>query len=295
MILASQNATAVKRPLLNRRQKHFVGNFFTYIALLIFVFIVDLPLIAMAGTAMKKENVALSSTSLLPKAGEWSFEAFGKVFTTTDFGRNLINSGIVSVCTTIGCILFASMAGYALSRYRGKFFSGYSVLLLMLQMFPQMLLLIPMFILYTKLGLMNTLYSVVISYTTMNLAFNIMMIQGFFDTIPRELEEAGKVDGCTGFQAYYRIILPISLPGIATVAIFTFLNAWNEFTFASLMLRKTELQTLTVGLTKFVQQYTTDWSKLMAASTIATVPALIFLVFTQKYLIQGLTAGAVKG
>ena len=290
-----QETAALKKPLLSRQTKHVIGYVITIVVILIIVFLMDLPLISMLGTALKEPRVSISSTSLLPKMGEWSVESFKNVFTTTDFGRNMINSAIVSVTTTFFCALIACSAGYALSRFRGKLFSGYSAMLLALQTFPQMLLLIPMFMLYTRLGLMNTLYSIIISYTTSNLAFNIMMVRGFFDTIPRELEEAGKVDGCTGFQAYLRIILPISLPGVATVAIFTFLNAWNEFTFASLMLRKTDIQTITVGLTKFVQQNTTDWSKLMAASAIATVPALFFLIFAQKYLIQGLTAGAVKG
>ena len=275
--------------------KPAAGKMITYISLIIVSFCMLLPLISMAGTAFKKGSVVLSSTSLLPGVKEWSLQAFIDVFTTTDFARNILNSIIVSVTTTICCIIVSSLAGYSLSRYKGRFFSFYLVMLLLLQMFPVMLLLIPMFILYTKLGLMNTLFSIIVSYTTSNLAFNIMMARGFFDTIPAELEQAGMIDGCSRFAAFYRIILPISVPGIATIAIFTFLNTWNEFLFASLMLRDSELFTITIALRKFVMQYTSNWSLLMAASTIITIPALIFLAFAQKYLVQGLTAGAVKG
>jgi len=129
----------------------------------------------------------------------------------------------------------------------------------------------------------------------MNLAFSIWMLKGFFDTLPQELEQAAMVDGCTRFGAWLRIVIPISLPGIGTVAIFTFINSWNEYTLASIFLRRDEVQTMTVGLQKFVLQFSSDWPLLMSASAMATLPTIIFLIFAQKLLIQGMTAGAVKG
>ena len=281
--------------LLSRRAKHRIGKLFAYLALFIIIFVVDLPLISMVGTAFKNQDAVLSTTSLFPQLGDWALQNFIDVFQKTSFGMNIVNSAIVSILATVFCVIIAAMAGYGLSRFRGKFFTGYSVLLLLMQMFPLMLLLIPMFMLYSSYGMVNNLSSLVIYYTASNLAFNIMMIRSFFDSLPRELEEAAKVDGCSGFVAFLRIIFPISLPGLITVSILTFLNSWNEYTFASLLLRKPDIQTLTVGLTKFVQQTDTNWGYLMAASTIAVLPALLFLAFAQKYLVQGLTAGAVKG
>jgi ABC-type glycerol-3-phosphate transport system permease component len=158
-----------------------------------------------------------------------------------------------------------------------------------------MLLLMPLYLIFRRLGLINTLGSVILSYITGNLAFSIWMLKGFFDTIPIELEQAAMVDGCTRFQAFRKVIIPLALPGVATVAIFTFINAWNEYTLASIFLRNDKILTMTVGLQRFIQQVRADWAQLMAASTVATLPTLLFLLFAQKYLIEGMTAGAVKG
>lgn len=259
------------------------------------VVLVDLPLISMIGTAFKRNDAVLTTTGIFPEWGDWSIENFTGVFTKTNFGQNIVNSLLISLFATVLSVLVASMAGYALSRFRGRFFSAYSALIFLMQMFPAMLLLIPMFVLFSKYNMVNQPVSVMIYYAASNLAFSIMMIRSFFDSIPYELEESGKIDGGTNFSVYIRVILPISLPGVATIGIMTFLNCWNEFTFASLLLRDTKVQTLTVGLTKFVQQSTSQWGYLMAASTIAVVPALLFLIFAQKYLVSGMTSGAVKG
>ena len=162
-------------------------------------------------------------------------------------------------------------------------------------MFPMMLMLIPLFLIYKALNLYNSPWSVIISYTCTNLPFSIWMLKGFFDSISFEIEEAAMIDGCSQMQTLRRIILPISMPGIATVGIFTFLNSWNEYTLASIFLRDQNIQTLTVGLQKFVMQNSNSWGEMMSAATIATIPTLIFLLFAQKYLISGLTAGSVKG
>lgn len=279
----------------SRETKRRIKNIAVFAALVMIVFVVDLPLISMIGTAFKKNDAVFTSTTMFPELGEWSIENFTGVFTKTDYERNIFNSLWISVLATAGSVLIACMAGYSLSRFKGRFFSLYSALLFLMQMFPLMLLLIPMFMLFTRYGMVNRPISVVIYYAASNLAFSIMMIRSFFDSIPAELEEAGKIDGGTNFQVYLRVILPVSLPGVATIGIMTFLNCWNEFTFASLLLRKAEVQTLTVGLTSFVQQTTSNWGYLMAASTVAVFPALLFLIFAQKYLVQGMTSGAVKG
>jgi len=272
-----------------------IKDFFTYVALIIVTYIMLVPLLAVFGTAFKERTQAMASTSIFPGWGEWSIESFISVVTRTAYMQNILNSIFVALTVTFCCIVIASMAGYALSRFRGKVFSGYAVLLLLLQMFPAMLLLLPLFIIFQTFGLTNSLWSLVISYTTLNLAFSIWMLKGFFDTIPQELELAAMVDGCTRFGAWIRIVMPISLPGIGTVAIFTFINAWNEFTLASIFLRRDELFTMTLGLQRFVQQFGADWPLLMAAAVIGSLPTIVFLLFAQKLLIQGMTAGAVKG
>ncbi|MDR1903668.1 MAG: carbohydrate ABC transporter permease [Treponema sp.] len=280
----------------NKKLARTIKSVFKHAFLLLAVYATALPFVSMVGTALKKPSIALSSSNLFPHSpDEFSLESFKIVMTKTGFGQNLLNSLIVTVLTVSACVLVTTCTGFALSRFRGRYFSVYSVMLLVLQMFPTMLLLLPLYIIFTRLRLVNTLGSVTLSYITTNLAFSIWMLRGFFDTIPVELEQSAMVDGCTRFQAFRRVIIPLALPGIATVAIFTFINAWNEYTLASIFLRKDSLLTMTLGLQKFVQQYGADWASLMAASTIATIPTLIFLFFAQKYLIEGMTAGAVKG
>lgn len=279
--------------MLTRKQRKLYGNLVTYIVLIILIFLINLPTLSMVGTALKAQDEALRTSSLFPRVPH--FENLYNVVVKTAFGRNVINSLIVSTSVTIFCIAIASFAGYAISRFRGGVFSFYSTLLLMLQMFPLILLLIPLFIIFKAMRLIDTPFSVILAYTAWNLPFSIWMLKGFFDSIPFDLEESAMVDGCSQFTSYLRIVLPISAPGISTVGIFTFVNSWNEYMLASIFLRSDEIKTITVGLQKFTQQYQTDWAGLMAASTISTIPTLIFLLFAQKYLIQGLTAGAVKG
>ena len=281
----------------NRRSVRFVVlRILKYIVLILAVFFTALPFLSMLGTAIKEKSIALASTSLLPTSfDQISFESFHSVLFKTTFGKNIVNSLVVAISSVILCTVVAALAGYAISRFRGRYFSFYSVMLLVLQMFPTVLILIPIFLIFTQIGLLNTLYSVIIVYSTVNLAFTTWMLVGFFDSIPNELEEAAMIDGSTKFRAFWQIVLPLALPGIATVAIFTFINAWNEYTMASIFLRQDAVMTMTVGLQKFVQQNTSDWTRLMAASTIGTIPALIFLFFTQRFLIAGMTAGAVKG
>jgi ABC-type glycerol-3-phosphate transport system permease component len=275
------------------RNRHLVKDVLTYLALVIIILIVDLPFLQMLSVSFKTRQEALGSTKFFPS--RINLENIKAVWLRTDFSRNILNSVIVALSTTICCIVIAIIAGYALSRFRGKVFSGYAILLLLLQLFPSVLLLIPLFVIFTSLNLVDTLFACILAYTTGNLAFSIWMVKGFMDSIPFDLEEAGMIDGCTQFKAFTKIIVPISMPGISTVGIFTFINSWGEYTLASILLRSDKNITLTLGLQKFVLQFTSDWPSLMTASSIATIPTILFLVFAQKYLIRGMSAGAVKG
>ena len=263
-----------------------------FLLLAFLAFLVNIPNISMIGTALKPFGGYMSDTSLFPLKPDLSM--INKVLFSTSFGQYLWNSVIIALAVVAFCVVFASCAGYALSRCRGKVFSGYIVFLLILQMFPLVLVLIPLFWIKT-LGLVDNQLSVAISYIAINLPFATWMLKGFFDSISIEIEEAAFIDGMGPAQSFLKIMLPLSLPGIATVAIFTFNNCWNEYMLASVFLRSNELQTMTIGLQMFQVQNNADWSTMMAASTIALIPSIIFLVFMQKYIVQGLTAGAVKG
>lgn len=278
-----------------RGEKRMVNKIVTVIGIMILVSLIDLPLIAMLGTSLKKESMVLTTNTLFPAMGDWSIENYVGVLTRTKFGRMIFNSMFMAVSATVLCVILSTCAGYALSRCRGPFIKFYSVLILVIQMFPMMMMVIPTFVMFSRMGLANNLGTVILYNTQKNLAFDILMIRRFFDSLPRELDEAAKIDGANRFGAFCYVLLPLSLPGVATIGIITFLNAWNEYTFASLLLRKPEIQTFTVGLQNFVQETSANWGHLMAASAIGVVPALAFLVFAQRYLVEGMTAGAIKG
>jgi multiple sugar transport system permease protein len=268
-------------------------NFWTYVALIAVTILVNLPFLEMLTTALKSRLEAITSTDFFPR--QLSLESFTNVLTKSNFLMNMLNSMKIALIVTVACIIFSLMAGYAISRFKGRVFGLYTTFMLILQLFPGVLMLIPLFVIFRLLGLIDNHLSVILAYTASNLPFSIWLLKGFFDSIPDDIEQAGMIDGCSRFSTFWRLVIPISMPGISTVAIFTFINAWGEFTVASILVRSTSLATMTVGLQQFKLQFSTDWPSLMAASTLCTLPTLVFLVYAQKYLIRGMSAGSVKG
>jgi ABC-type glycerol-3-phosphate transport system permease component len=192
-------------------------------------------------------------------------------------------------------IVLAALAGFAISRFQARMLGLYNQALLVVQMFPLILAIIPLFILFRRLSLVNNFIPVILVYTVTQLPFSTWMLRSYFDSIPKELDEAAKVDGCSPLRGFLQIILPLAAPGIAAVAIFSFLFSYNEFFISSVFLRDESLMTMPVGIQSFMQQYSADWGSLMASATLAMVPTLILFLFIQKYMISGATAGAVKG
>lgn len=263
-----------------------------YIVLTASAFLYSLPIIGMVGTAFKGDEEALSNTSLFPAAPV--LDSFYKVLDGS-FINTTINSLKIGLVVSLICVVLACFSGYALSQCKGKVFAFYGTSVMVLQMFPMMLMIIPLFLIYKNLHLIDTHMSLILSYTCLNLPFSIWMMKGFFDTVPFELEESAYIDGSGRFSTLVKIIIPVSLPGIATSGIFTFLNVWNEYTFANTFVKDPKLVTLTVGLQQYLSQNSNSWGQMMAASTIGIIPSILFLLLAQKYLIQGMTAGSVKG
>lgn len=280
---------------MTRKRKKTSVNILTHMVLIAVVCVMMLPLMSMVGTAFTKHDAVASSTTIFPAPGEWSLENFTGVLRKTNYGKNMIVSAVVSVSATILGALVSTFSGYALSKFKGPFYTLNLSLMLLMQMFPGMLITIPLFLMAIKLGLVNHLSGLILVHLGGNLGFNLMMMKSFYDGTPVEIEEAGRVDGATNFQVFVKLVLPLVKPGIATISIMVFLNSWNEYTMSSLLLRNNSLQTLTVGMTKFQSLDIIDWGYLMAASTLAVIPALFFMFFAQKYLVQGLTSGAIKG
>jgi len=230
---------------------------------------------------------------LWPSQVGW--EHYWSVIHHTDFPLFFWNSSIVSCCTAVLTVLFAALAGYAFSRFifRGKIWLvGF---LLVTQMFPLVMIIAPIFRLFSPLGLTNSLAGLVLIYTTYNIPFAIFLMQSFFDAVPKELEEAAMIDGSTRFGAFYRIILPLTLPGIAATLGFVFTAAWSELLFALMLNSQQDATTFPVGLLTFISKFSVDFGQMMAAGVLALLPVCIFFLLIQRHLVRGLTAGAVKG
>jgi multiple sugar transport system permease protein len=211
-----------------------------------------------------------------------------------DFIRYFWNSLYVSTITTILAVMVAVPAAYAFSRFS---FPGRNVLffsVLLRNMFPAVIFLVPLFILMRWLGLVNTHGSLILTYLTFGLPLAIWLLKGFYDNIPIQLEQAARIDGATRFQAFLLVVMPLSVPGIIATSIYSFILAWNEYIYAYTFLSKNEQMTLPVGIQRFFGENTTDWPGLMAASFMMSVPVVVLFLVLQRYFVRALTEGAVK-
>ena len=246
-------------------------------------------------------NISLTANDMVMKLPvyyypkHFSLSNYIKMFTVMDFGQYFRNSIIVAGGTTIVITLLAIFGGYALSRYsfRGK--SGVMLLLLITQMFPGIILLIPLFSIFVKLGIYDSLSSLILVNATTNLPFCMIMCCGFYATVPPTLEEAAMIDGCNTTKALFRVVLPAILPGIVTCGAFAFVNAWNEFVFSLNFISTSSKFTIPVGLSMMQGEYTVNYGGIAAGTIVALAPVLLIFCYIQKYLVGGLTAGAVKG
>lgn len=211
------------------------------------------------------------------------------------FGRNLLASLAVSSATTVVGLLLAMTAAYALSRFRFPGRQASLQTLLISQMFPATLMLIPLYSILEKLRLLNSLWGLVLVYSTTSLPFCVWMLKGYFDTIPKDLEEAAVMDGATPWQVFVKVVLPLARPALAVTALFSFMTAWNEFILAATLLNEASLFTLPVALQRFVGEYRVEWGHFAAGAVVVSVPVMALFFFLQKHLVGGLTAGGVKG
>jgi len=205
------------------------------------------------------------------------------------------NSLIVSVTSTLIAILIGMAGGYAFARYRFKGKSGYFVGLMLFRAVPGVALSLPLFIVFARVGIIDTHFGLILAYVAMNVPFTIWLTDGFFRQIPKELHEAAEIDGCTRWQAFWRVEFPVARSGVASAAIFAFLTSWNEFALASQLTRSVGSKTMPVGLLDFTAEFTINWGGMCALAVLMIVPALILTFIVQKHLIAGLTFGGVKG
>ncbi|WP_026701209.1 carbohydrate ABC transporter permease [Salibacterium aidingense] len=280
--------------LISRKMK-IVLKILTYLTLVLFTLFCLFPFIWMALTALRPREEIRSTNPTL-----WienpTLENITNVLTNTPFLTFFQNSVIVAFSATFLSIVVSIFSGYTLSRFMK--YSGVKLVsftMLLSQMVPPVLLLIPLYVIMNQYGILNTHLSLIVAYTTFTIPLCSFMLTSFFASIPTDLEEAAEMDGCSKIATIIRIVLPISIPGVIATGLYAFVNAWNEFMFGYVFINDSELTTLTPGIMLFQGIYGTDWGSIMSASVLSVLPVLVVFVYIQRYLIEGMAAGAVKG
>jgi multiple sugar transport system permease protein len=281
-----------------RRRKTDAWGIIGWVYLVLLLLFTVVPMLWMLSTSLKSQFAALQQPPQWIPSSPNITQYKNLLSPYSDVGpeflRYMLNSVIVSTTTTILGILIAVPAAYAFSRFRfpGRDLLFFSVLVR--NMFPAVVFLMPLFILMKNLHLVNTEGSLILTYLTFGLPLSIWLLKGFYDNIPIQLEQAARIDGASRFQAFWRVVMPLSSPGIIATAIYSFILAWNEYVYALTFLNDKDKLTLPVGLQRFFTEYVTNWPGLMAAAFIMSVPVVVLFLFLQKYFVQALTEGAVK-
>jgi multiple sugar transport system permease protein len=274
-----------------RRLLLIVGHRLLILAFLAFAM---LPLYWLVKISLTPERLLYTEgVALWPS--RMTLDNFAFVLLKSTFPTFFRNSIVVSLGTAAIVTVIAAGAGYAFSRFRFRGRYAVMFILLLTQMFPLVMLIAPIYRLMAPLGLTDNLVGLIVVYTAFNTPFASFLMQSFFDGIPKDLEEAAMIDGCSRLAALRRVILPLTLPGLGATLGFVFTAAWSELLFALMLINSDSQKTFAVGLLTFVTKFSVDWGQMMAACVLALIPAVLFFLFIQRYLVQGLTAGAVKG
>jgi arabinogalactan oligomer/maltooligosaccharide transport system permease protein len=252
------------------------------------------PIAYVVSISLRGDN-AFGSRSLVLFDSHSTYKNFVDLFLHTPFLKWLGNSLYVSTVVTLVGVVLAATSGYAISRYE---FKGKKLMLgslITTQMFPATMLMLPFFIVLSKLHLINKFLGLIIIYSSTALPFCIWQMKGYFDTVPKELEEAAKLDGCSSFMAFYKIILPMSTPALVITGLFSFMSSWSEYLVAAVTLQDPDLYTLPLGLKSFQASLATQWGLYAAGALVVSVPVVVLFIMISKYLVSGLTVGSVKG
>lgn len=280
------------------RTHHYAGRLLgsaaRFIVLILGAAIMVTPFVYMVSTSFKTQAYVLEiPPRFIPDPA--TVDNYVRAWTSQDFSRYALNSVIVSVSSTLLAVVLSSMMAYAFSRFDFPGKEWFFRALLLGLMIPGMMLVIPQFILARSWHLYDNLLGLIVFYVAGNLAFNTFLLRGFFDSIPRELDEAMEVDGANAWTRYWRLSMPLARPALATTTIFTFLATWDEFTWALTIVNSPKNRTLPIAIQMFHGQNATQWGLVFAASLIAIIPVIIVYLVFQRHFVQGLTTGAVKG
>lgn len=280
--------------MIGTARQQWLVNIVMLIILCVGALIMVAPLAYMAGTAFKPNAyIQEMPPQLIPENP--TLDNFKTAFSSRNFSSALRNSFIVAIANSITVTTIASMMGYGFARFT---FPGKTILfyaMLMMMMVPSLMLIIPQFILAKNVGLLNSLPGLVVIYTAGGLAFNTFLLRGFFESLPREIEESARIDGANHFTIFWRVMAPLATPAISTVAVFSFLGAWDEYILALTFITDEDKRTLPIAIANFSGVRGTDWGLVFSASLTAVIPTIVLFVFLQRYFVQGLTNGAVRG
>lgn len=284
----------MNKPLTRRiKPKRLAVEGAAYLILIIFSIFVLIPILWMLSTAFKTN----AETMTMPPRwlpSQISFGSFGRLWSDYPFATFFKNSLIIVLASMLVSVFCSCLAGYGATRFHFKGRNALMTFVLITQMFPSVMLLVPYYSVINRLGLINTHMGLILVYTSFTTPFCTWMMLGFFKALPIDLDEAATIDGCNTWQTFYKIILPLTLPGIASTSIYSFITAWNEYMFAFILTNTPNMRTLSVGIAELNGYQQIVWNDMMAASIIASLPLIVLFVFLQKYFISGLTAGSVK-
>lgn len=260
---------------------------------LLFVAVALWPVLDVVSISLRPGNqLRTTELELLPK--DWTLDSYRQLFTEQPFLKWLLNSLIVSTAVTVTGVALASIGGYAFSRFRFVGRQAMMVSILTTQMFPATMLMLPLYLMIAKLGLINTYRGLAAFYVSTALPFCVWQMKGFYDTIPPSLEEAARIDGCSPWAAFRRVILPLATPGLVITALFSFMSAWSEYLVAAQILQDRDGFTLPLGLKSFQSSMSTQWGLYAAASILVSIPVVVIFIVLSRYLVSGLTLGSVK-
>ena len=252
------------------------------------------PLLWMFMTTLKPDAEIITATPTIFTSAP-HFDHYVRLFEQTNFLTYFRNSIFVAGTSTLFSVFVATLAGYGITRFRFRGREGIATTMLFTYMFAPIMIIVPFFILMRGYGLANSHFGLILAYTTFSLPFSMWLLRSFFQSIPLELEEAAMTDGASRPQAVLYVIVPMALPGVIAVSIFAFIVAWNDYIFTRVLISSDELKTLPVGINDLVNATVIDWGMILAGGVVITLPALIFFIVVQRYLVAGWGAGAVKG
>ncbi len=265
-----------------------------WILILLSLALVMFPFYWMVNTSLKPASeIFLSPPTFV--SSNWSLDAYVTVLTERPFARYFLNSLVVTLGTTLLSVTLAAFAAYGFTRFFPRGATPFVVFLLFTKMLPETLLIIPYFQLMASVGLLNSYLALILAYSSFALPFSVWMLIGFFRSIPRDIDEAAKIDGASYLQTFLLVILPLARPGLVAVALFTFLIAWNSYLWALVLTTDASMHVLSVGVANMVGEYRVQWNELMAAAVIAAVPVMLWFSLLERHLVNAITSGAVKG